>query len=319
MAVIIDGYQLTTGWSTSGNCQWAYAQKNGKGWFIKEFMKPKLKRVEDGFSPRAVENARARCEAFQSSQNLLYTKIRESNTGNIVAPTDFFCFGTKFYAVSPQIEILSTLIEDVAKINHEGKINLLKVLTYNLKRLHENGVVHADLKPDNILLKKTSIGFTFKLIDFDASFLESEPKRGEDICFDLGFMAPETAIARFDETISLTHKIDIFAMGLLFHLYYTGKMPKIPEEFDNVCSAVLEGAPPELDKKLPLWLSTLIQAMISLNPAERPDCEAIFQALTQQDYGVPKQPAKPVPTKPTPVETPKKKKGWETPYSPQKA
>ena len=308
MAVNINGYLLTTEWSTSGNCQWAYAQKNGREWFIKEFMCPKYKLAEDGFSQKAVENARSRCEIFRESQNLLYSRIRSASTGNVVAPEDFFSYGTKFYSVSPRVNIVSTCIEDVTKMDHEGKLNLLKVLTYNLKRLHENGVVHADLKPDNILLKKTGLGYTFKLIDFDASFLESDPKRGRDISFDIGFMAPETAVARSDKTVSLTKKVDVFALGLLFHLYYTGNMPRIPEEFDNTSSAVHEGILPQLEEGLPCWLAALIRSMLQVNPDARPDCETIFNALRLQTFPPQAPVAEPE------VKTLAKKKGWQTLY-----
>lgn len=280
----INGYQLLENWSTSGSCRWSYAQKDGRQWFIKQFMAPKYKRIEDGFSAQKAEQSRKRCEAFREAQTALYNQIKEANTGNIVAVDSFFSYESMFYAVTERVDISSTSVTDVSLMEHERKMILLKVLTHSISSLHKCGVVHADLKPDNVLIKKTKIGYTLKLIDFDASFLENAPKRGEQICFDVSFVAPETIIAYNDEAVSLTSKIDIFALGLLFHLYYTGKMPGIPEEYSNVCGAVSNGVSPTIDGSMPEWLQKLVADMLMFNPIERPDSEQVFHALLKQHY-----------------------------------
>lgn len=280
----INGYQLLENWSTSGSCRWSYAQKNGRQWFIKQFMAPKYKRIEDGISAKKVEASRKRCEAFREAQTALYNQIKEANTGNIVAVDSFFSFDSMFYAVTERVDISSVSAEDVARMEHDRKMILLKVLTHSINSLHKHGVVHADLKPDNVLIKKTKMGYTLKLIDFDASFLESHPKRGEQICFDASFVAPETITAYNDESVSLTSKIDIFALGLLFHLYYSGKMPEIPKKYSNTCGAVCDGILPKIHASTPDWLRRLIKDMLSLNPNNRPDSEQVFQALIKQSY-----------------------------------
>lgn len=280
----INGYQLLENWSTSGSCRWSFAQKNGQQWFIKQFMAPKYKRIEDGISAKKVEQSRKRCEAFREAQTALYNQIKEANTGNIVAVDSFFSFESMFYAVTERVDISSASVSDVSLMEHDRKMILLKVLTHSINSLHKRGVVHADLKPDNVLIKKTKIGYTLKLIDFDASFLESQPKRGEQICFDVSFVAPETITAYNDESISLTSKIDIFALGLLFHLYYSGNMPEIPEDYSNTCGAVSDGVLPKIDPSIPDWLRRLITDMLSLNPDDRPNSEQVFQALIKQSY-----------------------------------
>lgn len=280
----INGYQLLENWSTSGSCRWSYAQKNGQQWFIKQFMAPKYKRVEDGISPQKVEKSRQRCEAFRETQTELYHQIKEASTGNIVAVDRFFSFESMFYAVSERVDISSSSVSDVSQMEHEKKMILLKVLTHSINSLHKHGVVHADLKPDNILIKKTKTGYTLKLIDFDASFLESQPKRGEQICFDVSFVAPETIVAYNDESVTLTSKIDIFALGLLFHLFYTGNMPGIPEGYSNACGAVSDGEALILDSKIPGWLRRLITDMLDRDADKRPNSEQIFQALLKQEY-----------------------------------
>lgn len=280
----INGYQLLEKWETSGSCRWSYAEKDGQQWFIKQFLAPKYKRIEDGVSPQKVEKSRQRCEAFRKMQSQLYAQIADANTGNIIAVDNFFSFESMFYAVTKRVDISSVSIADVSRMQHEQKMILLKVLTHSLDSLHKHSVVHADLKPDNILIKRTRTGYTLKLIDFDASFLENQPKRGEQICFDPTFVAPETIVAYNDESVSLNRKIDIFALGLLFHLYYTGQLPAISKEYNSVCSAVLDGASLMISPAIPGWLVKLIRDMLILDPSKRPDSEHIFQALLKQSY-----------------------------------
>lgn len=285
----IGGYSLITDWKTSGTAQWAYAEKNGQQWFIKRFLAPKYKIAGEGITEKMVEKAKKRCEVFHEKQTAYYNQIQKADTGNIVYITDFFSFETSFYAVSPRIEIANISITEVSNLSYEKKIVLLKVLTYSLKNLHAQGVVHADLKPSNIILKKTASGnYTLKLIDFDAGFLEKEPRRGESVIFDPVYVAPETIVALGDVSVNLTSKIDIYALGLLIHQYFTGELPKLPEGYLYAADAMLNGEKATLSKSLPLWLAELVSLMLRPDPEERPDISTVFQWIQDQ-----KKPEKP--------------------------
>lgn len=279
----INGYQLTQPWSTSGSAQWSFAEKDNQKWFIKQFIAPKFKRESDGVSKEQAERARIRCENFRKRQEFFYGQIRKANTGNVVPVTDFFSFGTYFYAVSPKIDDVGMDPLKISGLSAEQRHLLMKILSYNLTILHQNGIVHADLKPDNVLIKETAKGYTAKLIDFDAGFLESDPKRGEGVSFDPVFAAPETILAFGNSSIDLTCKIDIFALGLLFHLYATGKMPGLPDACVYASQAILEGHAPALDDSLPQELAALIADMLSEKPEQRPTASTVFLRLNSPD------------------------------------
>ena len=279
----INGYKLCTDWKTSGTAQWAYAEKDGKKWFVKRFLAPKYKIAGEGISEKMVEKARKRCEVFREKQNVYYEHIKNADTGNIVYVTDFFSYETHFYAVSPRVTIADASVEEISNLSHDKKMILLKVLTHSLRNLHEQSVVHADLKPSNIILKKTTSGnYTLKLIDFDAGFLEADPRRGENIVFDPVYVAPETIIAMGDTTVTLNRKIDIFALGLLFHQYYSGRLPELPEGYLHAANAVLDGKSIKVSPTLPTWLAELIIQMLHPEPEKRPTTEMIFQWLQAQ-------------------------------------
>lgn len=283
MSENINGYTLTCDWRVSGTAQWAYAEKDGRQWFIKRFLSPKYKIAGKGASAEAAAKAYKRCESFRKKQEAYYAQIRLSDTGNVVCVTDFFSFGTEFYAVSPRIEIAKIPLTEVARLSHDKKLVLLKVLAYSLKNLHSNGVVHADLKPTNIILKKTKTGgYTLKLIDFEAGFLLKDPRRGRDIVYDQNYVAPETLVATENPEIMLNDKIDVFALGLLFYQYYTGKDPALTGDCSMPGEALLCEQEIRLDAPLPGWLRELIQQMIQLEREDRPSVAEVFQCLQEE-------------------------------------
>lgn len=283
MEEIINGYKLTCEWQVSGTAQWAFAEKGGQQWFIKRFLSPKYKIAGTGISPEDVEKARRRCEEFRKKQTAYYSQICKSDTGNIVCVTDFFSFGTEFFAVSPRIERADLQAADIAKLPHQKKLVLLKVLTNSLEKLHRNKVVHADLKPGNVIIKQTATGgYTLKLIDFEAGFLTDHPRRGNDIVFDQNYVAPETLLAAEDPDITLDEKIDIFALGLLFYQYYTGQDPLLPEDCTIPAEALLFQQKICLESPLPGWLLELISQMLQPEPDDRPTVAEVFRCLLQE-------------------------------------
>ena len=86
--------------------------------------------------------------------------------------------------------------------------------------------MHFDVKPANILVKKSANGnYTAKLIDFDAGFFIGEDIENSELGGDLTYLAPETFLGMYGEDVRINEKADIFALGLVFHQYFTAKLP----------------------------------------------------------------------------------------------
>lgn len=150
----IEGYSLLEPWrnTNSGNARWSFAAKDGETYFIKEFLSPVF--PEKGvLSNEAAEAKRKICFNYYRKKCELYQKIADSATGNLVLIKDFFLSGTKYYITTEKIRQCNITADKIANVPEEKKLLLLKILAFSLSKLHENGVVHADLKPTNVLIK----------------------------------------------------------------------------------------------------------------------------------------------------------------------
>ena len=67
--------------------------------------------------------------------------------------------------ITPKIEMSSITIEEISKLDTNTKIMICKVIAYNMIAIHKKRIIHADIKPNNVLIKKTITGtYTAKLL-----------------------------------------------------------------------------------------------------------------------------------------------------------
>ena len=62
----------------------------------------------------------------------LYDSLKECKGGGIVYPTDFFRFKSKYYMITPKIEMSSITIEEISKLDTNTKIMICKVIANNM-------------------------------------------------------------------------------------------------------------------------------------------------------------------------------------------
>ncbi|WP_199742316.1 protein kinase domain-containing protein [Streptomyces triticirhizae] len=283
----VAGYQVVTQPTNAdgGKCMWAFAERDGRQYFIKAFLDPKRPREGGPGNPASVRQRLQRCEQFEQRHRSIMERLgaQRRGGGNLVLATDFFCEGTTYYKVTERIDTSS--LEDPQTLEPRQKMVLLRTLGLSLKLLHDIDVVHGDLKPQNVLVQqKSGAGFhVAKLIDFDDSYLSGSPPGPDEIAGDSVYGAPEwRRYMRRDDSVTperLTTAIDVFALGLMTHFYLTGALPGHDDRFDSPADAVNAGAELTLDPRLDDSMRGLIRATTQGDPARRPRIGGFLNVL----------------------------------------
>jgi calcium-dependent protein kinase len=103
----------------------------------------------------------------------------------------------------------------------------MKKLFSAVKYLHQNKIMHRDLKPNNILLASQNSNIEPKIIDFGLAKYIVPEKVSTSEAGSLVFMAPEVLKHNYDE------RCDIWSLGCIMHVLITGHPPfvaKTPEK-----------------------------------------------------------------------------------------
>jgi serine/threonine protein kinase len=178
---------------------------------------------------------------------------------------------------------LRVVLEKKGQLELPHAVHIAVDLLDALDHAHDKGVIHRDVKPDNIFLHRTSAGVTVtKLLDFGIlSFLDST--RNETAGRFLGtlrYAAPEQLSGE-----TPTPKMDVYAAGLVLYEMIAGRGP-FDDEGDPqaIGAAHLEKPPPSLSAfaPVPRELEALIMASLAKPPEARPRDAFSFAARLRE-------------------------------------
>jgi serine/threonine protein kinase len=288
---MIRGYRVVSAPTNSGGgrCVWAFAERAGRSYFIKQFLDPKWPTESSMGSPASKVRRRSECEQFEARHREVNKRINPTAVGggNLVTAIDFFLEGSSFYKVTDRVTALA--VADLRRFTRRQAAVVLRTLCQSLKLLHRAGIVHGDLKPANVLLQRsaTSDLFTAKVIDFDDSYPSGVPPAPDQVVGDQMFGAPEwLRYVKLDARISadhLTTAADIFALGLVFHVYLCGDLPDYNRaEFGAPAEAVCAGRSLLLHEGFDERMADLDARMLDLEPTARPAIEEVIGALADE-------------------------------------
>lgn len=263
----------------SGSARWCIARREGRRFFLKEFLSP----VYPSESANVVlrEKQLARCRRFEEKKRRLYSAMSCVIGDTLVPVTDFFRFGLHYYAVSEEIPEPRLTGESATEtLPVEEKREILLSLALCLQRLHLQGIVHADLKPEHVLLRKGPLGYEARLIDLDSGFLADDPPApGGDTEGDPVYLAPEAFLRMTGESTVVGPAIDTFAFGAILHRLWTGALPETDAPY--LYEAALENRPIRVSAQLPPAYGQAVSRMLDAEATHRPSDGELVKLFSQ--------------------------------------
>ncbi len=154
-------------------------------------------------------------------------------------------------------------------------------ITEGLARAHDFGVLHRDLKPDNILVCRKDVdNVLVKILDFGIarSLQDSRITSTGEIFGTPQYMAPERA-----QSIDTGAAADLYALGVILFEMTTGQPPFVADDLFGYFSQHRDSPPPlpsKLAPQCPVVLEELILKLLEKSPDERPvDAHKVIRVL----------------------------------------
>ncbi len=184
-----------------------------------------------------------------------------------------------------------------AELKQLGKLSIRRagqIASSVLKALavaHQSGIVHRDIKPDNIFIHHDADGEIIKVVDFGVAKLRDQETKDKTLTVTgaivgtPAYMAPERLESR-----PYDGRSDVYSVGIVLYEMLTGEPPFQSQE-NNIWSLVmmhLTVAPralSELDPTIPPEVAQVVLEALAKNQEERPDAATLIGRI-EQSFGL---------------------------------
>jgi serine/threonine protein kinase/tetratricopeptide (TPR) repeat protein len=183
------------------------------------------------------------------------------------------------YIVMQHIEgqSLRKMIEEGRAFTLEEVIRIITGVCSALDYAHRQGIVHRDIKPDNILLDKENRPY---VADFGIARIESAARTQQttQTTATPSYMSPEQV-----KGAKIDRRSDIFSLGVILYELTAGKRPFTGENIGAIMNKIVSGEPEPVDKVrrgLPAGFASVVKKAMAKEPENRyASCAELSTAL----------------------------------------
>ncbi|GJS77856.1 serine/threonine-protein kinase HT1 [Tanacetum coccineum] len=227
--------------------------------------------------PTHKEETRAMLEQQFKSEVALLSRLINPNIVQFIAACKkppVYCIITEYMSQGTLRMYLNK--KEPYSLSTETVLRLALDISRGMEYLHSQGVVHRDLKSNNLLLNDE---MRVKVADFGTSCLETQTQESKGNMGTYRWMAPEMVKEK-----PYTRKVDVYSFGIVLWELITALLP-----FQGMTPVQAAFAVAEKNERPPLpascqpALAHLIKRCWAAEPSKRPDFTEIVQALEKYD------------------------------------
>ncbi len=156
----------------------------------------------------------------------------------------------------------------------EQVVDVMRQVAQALSHLAEEGIVHRDIKPGNIMLRRDG---RVKIADFGCAVLDGKPSGSLRVAGSLPFMAPEQIAGQ-----AVGPNADMYSLGAVFYRLLTGHHPIVAEDGEEppvYANRILHSRYTPIERyrqDVPAVISAIVGRMLRKTPEERYDSWSVF-------------------------------------------
>ncbi len=183
--------------------------------------------------------------------------------------------GTPYFVMSyADRGTVADLLEDGRRPSVEETLELIRQAGVGLSVLHRNGIIHRDIKPQNLLLRSRPDGGSELLVaDLGVAKATAQASGLTQVVGTPAYIAPEQALGQ-----GLDTRADIHSLGAVAYVLLTGRLVR-EDGIAGLMAAQLPPAPSTV-ADVPAYLDAPILKALAIDPAQRwPDVESFLAAL----------------------------------------
>ncbi len=171
-------------------------------------------------------------------------------------------------------------LSDIIEENPDGLpvervLTIVRELAKALDAAHVKGVVHRDVKPENVLVDEDN-DWSLKITDFGIARSHDQAKLTKTglVMGTAQYLSPEQAMGKQATSLS-----DIYALGIVTYEMLVGSRPFTGTSQVEIAMAQVKQAPPELPERIHADVRRLVMMMLAKAPANRPRSAAVVARI----------------------------------------